>query len=184
MFPSHDRRGWCFTSFDKLDFNIGDYCIVGEEICPNTGRLHYQGYVYFKNARSFTSVKKLLGSSHIELARGNVNDNVKYCSKDGKFIEYGIKPKQGCRVDLDEVRRRMDDGEDPMDIDFTKWCMYRRAFDEYRSIKEVKRNWVTTVIWLYGASGVGKTREAIENGATMLEFDGKYISGYNGEDIV
>lgn len=34
------------------------------------------------------SVRSWLGNAHIELDHGKVKDNVEYCKKDGKYIEY------------------------------------------------------------------------------------------------
>ena len=41
----------------------------------------------------FNSIKSLIGSSaHIEKARGNIEQNIQYCTKDNSYYEYGEKP--------------------------------------------------------------------------------------------
>jgi len=35
-----------------------------------------------------------------------------------------------------------------------------------------------------GPSGTGKTRKAMEAGAVQIEWDGKFMNNYNGEDVV
>lgn len=61
------------------------YCI-GEEIAPQTGTPHLQGYIEFKTPRRFATVKRILGSdAHIEKRRGTKQQAIDYCKKDGKW---------------------------------------------------------------------------------------------------
>lgn len=72
------------------------YLVYGYEVGGETQRPHLQGYVYFANARSFDSVRKeltKLGSPHLEQAKGDPNQNYDYCSKDGNYLELGVRPK-------------------------------------------------------------------------------------------
>lgn len=88
-------RGWCFTvnNYDTEAHNtILEHCkascdkyIVAKEVGKN-GTKHLQGYMYFKNAISFNTVKKALPKAHIEKAKGNWKQNYEYCSKDGDFV--------------------------------------------------------------------------------------------------
>lgn len=68
------------------------YICYGEEVCPQTKRLHYQGYIYFHNPRYLNSVIKLLAPRHVEVCKGSAIDNIQYCSKDGRFTELGHRP--------------------------------------------------------------------------------------------
>lgn len=95
--PCNTRsRKWCFTEnnyeekrvtqLHKLFKNEKCQYIVGKEVGEN-GTPHLQGYVEYKNPRSFSSMKKLLSTRvHLEKARGNTRQNYDYCSKDGDFI--------------------------------------------------------------------------------------------------
>ncbi|GFR18562.1 replication-associated protein [Trichonephila clavata] len=90
-------HGWCFTEFDTerepvFDESVHEYLIFGREIAPDTGRSHFQGYIWFKERKRFAGVKKALGNCHIEPAKGTPEQNKKYCSKDGDFKEYGRLP--------------------------------------------------------------------------------------------
>lgn len=87
-------RKWCFTLNNYTDDEYdtmtqvlsSEKFIVGKEI-GEQGTPHLQGYVEFANARSFASIKKLIGDrAHIEVARGTTKQNVTYCSKDGVTI--------------------------------------------------------------------------------------------------
>lgn len=100
--PSISRtrsRGWCFTwnnypeefnvSLDKLPV---EYICWGKETAPSTGTPHLQGYLYFSNARTFSSIQRKLPGVHLLPARGTGNENKVYCSKGGDFSERGICP--------------------------------------------------------------------------------------------
>lgn len=95
-------RGWCFTinnpTNSKEDvlklFEKAKCVIIGKEK-GEQGTEHFQGYVQYKNAISFNTVKKLIPTAHIESAKGDPQQNYKYCSKDGDFIERGTFEKNG-----------------------------------------------------------------------------------------
>lgn len=84
---------WCFTWHEPpIDWQknvlgnkkLAEY-IVGEEVCPTTGRAHLQGYLEFKQkARAFSL--KWPKEVHWEKAKGTRAENIAYCSKDAKYI--------------------------------------------------------------------------------------------------
>ena len=53
-------RNWCFTSFEKIHVkkiyedqkDIIRYICVGDEICPKTGKKHYQGWLQLVNPKT------------------------------------------------------------------------------------------------------------------------------------
>lgn len=152
---------------------------------------HFQGVVYFKSPRTLRSVIKLLKPRHVEICKGSADDNDNYVSKDGDVIEFGTKPSQGQRNDLENIKKKIDAGassKELADENFGLWCQYGRRFEEYRALIEVKRNWVPEVIILQGLPGTGKTTKAVQRGAIDLSISGSYnnpfVSGYNGEDVV
>lgn len=91
--PSLKSRKYCFTlnnyTLNEVEQIIRDFgsdkYVIGCEIAPETSTPHLQGYLEFKNPRSFKSVKKLLPRAHIEKARGSTKQNYEYCTKDGEF---------------------------------------------------------------------------------------------------
>ena len=112
-------RGFVFTLHDWTqqewntfqDWNDCQYLVVGKEVCPKTGRPHLQGYVYYKNPRSWNSVKKSLPNRcHLENAIASAIKNYEYCSKDGEYYEYGEMPKQGNRTDIQVVKQVIRNG--------------------------------------------------------------------------
>lgn len=186
-------RGFCFTDY-TLDENFydaipADYLIIGREICPTTGRKHLQGYLYFKNQRTVSSIIKLLSPRHVECARGTPQENITYCSKGGDFIERGCRPLQGSRTDLLSVatgikrdRLSLRDVMDQYPVEFVK---YSKGLSALVDSAEERRTWITEVFLYWGDSETGKTRAAIEDGAVIVERDKSgFIHNYNGEDRV
>lgn len=105
-------RGWCWTlnnyteeEYNKLKSNdtldtlkIGKM-VIGLEKGKFMGTPHLQGYYYFDNAVSFSTLKKLIPKGHIERAKGSPSDNFLYCSKEGNFVSRGFKSTKKKLVD-------------------------------------------------------------------------------------
>lgn len=164
---SDRSRAWCFTAFGDISDNLpATYWCYGVEKCPTTGREHLQGYIYFKNARTFTATKNLLGSTtHLEPAKGTAQENRDYCSKDGTFREYGEIPKPGQRKDLMAVRdasktmnirTMLDNAIIPVSLPAINLAeKLRMYYEEGRRDKPEVR-------WYYGGTGLGKSRSVYE----------------------
>jgi len=131
--PTCRMRAYAFTLYDHEDegllrhfmtqFNTKYWC-AGDEVCPSTGKQHWQGWIYLKEKMSFNKLKKFFGSTHFEQVRDKVycpstkkmknvdwvKLNEEYCQKcrdEGKtIITEGICPKQGIRTDLERARER------------------------------------------------------------------------------
>jgi len=186
-------RRFCITQHD-INFNYDkvkkecSYIIVGDETCPTTKKKHHQIYIEFKNAKSLKSIVTKFNKSHTEIAKGDSKSNIAYCSKEKVLFTEGTAIQvQGQRNDLLSIKEELDNGvslDIIADQSFKKWVMYRKAFQEYKEIKEEQRNWVTEVIVIVGEPGTGKTRIAIEDGAIQVYKTKNFIGGYNGEDIV
>jgi len=75
-------RDWCFTSFaidamekfkDSVEQNTAvKYAVLQKEVCPDTARPHYQGYIVLHKPSRMSGVKKVLGdaSAHLEKRKG------------------------------------------------------------------------------------------------------------------
>lgn len=139
-------RGWVFTAHvdkaftdEELHHAISTagttlelrYCIAGLEIAPSTGRLHYQGYLYRGGKLSFNQVSKCLDSCfsvhcYLAAARGDHEQNRDYCTKDGKYAEYGTLPRAGNRSDLAVIARMIDNGSTMKDVALSNPASYIR----------------------------------------------------------
>ena len=194
-------RDYCYTIFDydTLPELVRQpecvYQIYGYEVCPTTQKKHIQGYIYFKNAKTMSAVKKVFrcDSIHLEEAGGTALDSKKYCSKEGDWTEVGVRPEQGKRNDLKDIKDMVKSGKVMKDI--------IEVASNYQSLKtaelllkyiEKPRDWKTRVVWIQGKSGTGKTRQAFE---TLTQLYGKYpyikerdtdkwFDGYDGDEGV
>ncbi len=183
------HRRWCFTDFGlNTDYNGYKYLIYGVELCPETGLTHHQGYAEFSQSTSMASVKRCLGNGvHVELCRGNQETNINYCKKQGNWREFGEKNNQGKRSDLLECCEMVKSGKRGRDIADTfplQFVVHRRGLAELSALYEPTRDWVTEVIVLWGLTGSGKTRTAMEDGATLITYENGFFAGYDGEDTV
>lgn len=154
-------RGWCFTVNNYDDDDIAyvmslfeedtncKYLIVGFEKGSRTEQPHLQCYVYYTEAKSWKSMKKIMGSWHFEQQKATKNvEAYCYCMEDGDFIEFGERPRQGNRTDLEVIKHDIINGRPMKDIAnsyFSQWCQYRRAFDEY--VKMIAKDKETQVAY-------------------------------------
>lgn len=92
------NRNYCFTAWKIPEYNPNTmkYMIYGEEMCPRTKTIHYQGYVELKSPARVVTCKKYFNDDtiHLEKRRGSKNQAIDYCKKDGKFLEFGGKPSE------------------------------------------------------------------------------------------
>lgn len=114
---------WCFTSYEnEAPPYVAEkmkYMVFQIERCPDTQRLHFQGYVEFARSYKMQTVKNLLGSNtiHVEPRRKERHEAREYCMKedtriDGPF-EFGIwnDKSQGRRSDLQDVSKSIKEGK-------------------------------------------------------------------------
>ncbi|QMW68952.1 replication-associated protein [Crucivirus-482] len=209
------RKHFCFTKFllDGEEKNVSEYfsdesrtllqyAVWQLEQCPETGRLHIQGYAEFKNQYRFSRAKVLLGGGQVHLeARNGTRDSAReYCRKPESRLagpwEFGSFSfgEQGKRSDLLMVAERIQSGislnlvvnEFPVQyIRYTRGCeaLYRRVQQaRNRSWREV------TCLVYFGASGAGKTRRAIEESKQdfyiLDQGERVWFDGYGGESTL
>jgi hypothetical protein len=200
-------RLWCFTNFD-LEFNYSsiiknttaEYIQIGIEKCPSTEKIHHQGLIYYSGQRgSIKGVAKDLGKCHVEMCKGNLDQNSDYITKDeGKshyqVIEYGIRPAQGFRTDLDSVKDSILAGEITVDEITVEnpnlYHQYGRTLNKLEDIALRKRfrTEMTKAEWIYGKTGTGKSHYAFNNYSPETHYlypnDGGWWDGYTGQEIV
>lgn len=187
-------RGYCFTINNPVDDTSPqtwpyEYLIYQKE---KGSTVHLQGYVYFKNARTLTQVKKFDAGAHWTQARGTALDNTKYCSKEETRLEgpwtLGVMPQQGKRSDLEGLKSALKESKDMSYIQehfFSDYLRYGRNIEKVAILLSKPRNWEMTVEVLWGATGVGKTRLAFEeNPKAYWKSKGLWWDGYLNEEVV
>ncbi len=168
-------RNFCYTlnNYNQHDFQTIQminckYTILAKEIGEEKKTPHLQGYINYKNSKTLKAVikqfQRLLNhkKTHIEICKGNAKQNIEYCKKQDDYIEIGDCPNiQGARTDLARIRDRLKDGEKPFDIiDTTDTLNYQslRGLELLAPLYQAKRTEKPLVIWVYGTTGLGKTR--------------------------
>lgn len=198
--PEQKIRNWVFTLFSNTEdppqfTDHMKWLAYGSEICPDTGRHHWQGMCGFKNAKTFSAAKKYFGDNrHIASMRGSLQDNEYYCSKESKLIWHGDKPDQGKRNDLAEITAEILAGttnveqilvEKPMTVH-----QYGRTLDRIQDMhmRNVFRTEMTEGIWLYGPTGSGKSHNALKDFSPKTHYivpnDGGWWDGYRQQETV
>lgn len=191
-------RDWCFTvnNYSDVDTQIcyelsvvSNYLIYGKEVA-STGTKHLQGYIYFKDAKSFSKVQKLLPKgTHIEKAKGTPKQASDYCKKEGDYVEYGELPQpSGKRNDLEQIKHLVNNGGRMVDvIDVATSYQSVKMAEQMFKYKEKPRNWKPRVYWFYGPTGTGKSKLAYEMfGDTCYTAmsTGKWWEGYDAHENV
>jgi len=189
-------RAWTWTSFllneEFIQLIDCDYLIYGREACPDTGKKHLQGYIYMANAKTRSSMKKTFNDNtlHLLVSAGSAEQNYDYCSKDGDIFEKGIKPKQGKRNDLDNIREiiKANGGMRKVVEVATSYQSVKMA-EQILKYHEPKRLFSTDfkIYWFYGETGSGKTRTAYELAGDdyyVCLNTGKWWDGYDGHKTV
>ncbi len=173
----------------------------GDETCPTTGRKHHQAFLYFHNPKS-TSAKnccaigKMFGKTQCDVRpmQGTFTQCEAYCSKEGQLKSIGEEPKQGERLDLNEIKDKILEGnmtaEDVCCEDPNKFHQYGRTLDRLETIALRKkfRTEMTSCNWYTGPSGAGKSHRVFEDydpeKCFIKDLTVDWWDGYKGQEIV
>lgn len=205
-------RKWCWTLFARNDAEADDWCLnatdahlpvspVGPsywvyqvEVCPETNRVHLQGFSYYENAVSLRRAKlDVAPTAHVERARGTVEENINYCSKSDSAIqgpfEHGQKPTQGRRTDWHDARQIVVSGGTDAEI----LDLHPNLAPNFRGVEKMREVYGAhpirrdiRVFYLWGGTGVGKTHRARMSFPDAYMIRGKFVEGklfdnYKGE---
>lgn len=217
------HRDYCFTlnnwtleehtQLESLSFSLLQYSVYGKEICPSTGTPHLQCYIYFSEAKTWSSVRKKLPKRCANIMARYDNSNPYYASmyckkgiqshtewekfkehgpnfgKDADYFEHGILPQvQGKRNDLDDVRKAVLDGENMRQISLkASGPQAVRMAEILLKYHEPERDFRPDVYWFWGESGSFKTTHAkkfLGPGYYMVPRNFKFWEGYDAHDNI
>lgn len=187
-------RHWVYTLNNPQDGEVIDnalatYHVYGREIGAS-GTPHLQGYICMKKEYRATAMKKINARAHWEPKRGTSKEASDYCKKDGDYKEFGVLPKTGPeRNKIDYAQLWNDLKTKPIEEIDPKFLCYH-----YGTVQRVKKDFPAKLpdlpdvcgVWIYGPSGVGKSRLAREmasNNAYPKKVS-RWWDGYQGEDYV
>lgn len=149
------------------------YAIIGDETCPTTGSRHWQGYLSFRDGKTWSAVRTYIGPgvngyAWCRIARGTPAQNKTYCSKERVVHEIGSCPRnqQGKRSDLEilttelvttgrvSLKRLRDEGEYKLLSSYVRYRQHlANAAEDFRESRESEPE----VIWCMGPTGAGKS---------------------------
>lgn len=207
-------RNYVYTTFEEdppaYDVDNMWYLCYQREICPSTGKEHYQCYVEFKQPQRPTGAQRLVGGNgHFCVRSGTREQAIAYCKKEESAVpdswrEFGDASRtgeerktQGKRSDLDDIAEAIQDGSQPDDIaeQFPKsYIRYHRGIEKLHQAvsRRTKRSWATDIVIIWGPTGTGKTRQVFaREGADNVYVkpsDGAkastWFDGYTGQRVV
>lgn len=172
--PTADDFRWCESVECKY--------IVWARERGESGTPHIQGYIEFNGRMYFTMLKRECPRGHFEPRRGSAKQARDYCLKEGDARERGSISRQGARTDLSEVCHAISEGDDLRAIarDFPEqFVKYERGIRALREQTAKARDFRPTVVWLWGASGCGKTREATACESYYIKDNTRWWNGYD-----
>jgi len=198
--PTSPFRAWCFTFNNPPNHTtiLGSlqYCryAIYQMETGESGTPHAQGYVEFSKPLRLAALKKMLPSAHWERRMGTREQAREYCMKEegrisgpyeqGLFSSGGI----GARNDLAELKRKIDEGatmEEIADDHFKEYLRYERGIQNYKRLKNPKRDWKSRVIVLVGDTGAGKSHYVRQNYPDAFwKQNSKWWCGYDNHETV
>lgn len=125
IFVMSSAKHWCFTCNNYTDADLlrlrsvyaeGKvvFLVWSQEVAPETGTPHLQGYVALKKQTRLAATKKILGiAAHLIVCKGSPQENYTYCTKGGVGIEeFGTLPvhEKGKRSDLSDFQDAVKSG--------------------------------------------------------------------------
>ena len=203
-------------SADKIEQLIKSikfrYACYAREI-GESGTEHIHLFICATSRIRFSTLKKRFPSAHIDRAYGSVSDNIAYVSKTGKwenseksetriegsFREFGEPPSdlEDNQPELAEILDDIQSGMSTSDIltEHPKHLFRANAIDVARQTfladKYRERMRPVCVTYIYGSSGVGKTRGIyqqypIESICRITSYpkNGIRFDSYSGHDVL
>lgn len=179
------------------------FWIFQKEIAPETGTVHFQGYLHFSRVQSLAYLKKWISPiPHFEAAKGTLEQNIAYCSKEDSRAEGdeaevgpwrgGEEPEQGRRSDLiafvDTIKSGATDAE-LLEKHPKEFVRHFKVIENIRATMAPRRDGPPLVILFTGPSGCGKTRSAVDyaekrNLRYWIRGPHKHwFQGYQGEPV-
>lgn len=197
--PRKQSQSWVFTLnnytvaeefYLMFDLDPITYICFGHETGEN-GTKHLQGYLEINYRIDMNKLKQWRGleRAHLEPRKGTQDEAIKYTKKQDvtDWFECGTlrQVKPGQRRDLDEVRDiALNEGMKAV----VPWANYQqiRTAEKYLEYCEPKRSWKPIITWVYGETGLGKSRLAhnLYPDAYTKSDSSKWWNGYDKHEHV
>jgi len=193
-----------------LESSFVSYCVAQAEVCPQTARLHIQGYIELTERWTFHRVKQRVFSQympgcHASAARGSAAQNTVYCTKPESRVP-GTEPVVHGEPAGDEGEtHQAGKALDRVYVDIRAGMTMEEIIDKYgfgmyvrheRPLKTAMCTWgkrrssQPVIKLLVGPSASGKSRwveREFPNRYRMTFGNGgnsAWFDGYNGEAVI
>lgn len=184
----------CFTlnNYTEEEYNTilnheaWTYVVIGKEV-GKEGTPHLQGYGELKTRRQMKFLQSVSGRCHWEKMKSTAKQASAYCMKDGNFVEKGVlsiidsgKKELSEWINFIKGKNMRALLESPPNISTIK------VVEKYLTYSEKERNFKPEVTWIWGASGCGKSRMAMDlAGSDVYWKDGeKWWDGYDSHESI
>lgn len=193
-------RRWVYTINNYLELDIVNVQswealthVCAREV-GESGTPHLQGYIKLASTKRLAGMKSLCDRAHWEIAKGNEEQCVAYCRKDGNMIVDKVAPnEQGKRSDLLKIRDEIIKGTSLRNISlmedhFETYVRYKKSLDAIRASWLPKRQWKMEVIVRWGPPRTGKSSyvwktHGVDN-VFKKQMGHKWWHSYQGEPVV
>jgi len=199
-------NNWTQEEWDYLTtvFAPGvQWIIIGKETGKN-GTPHLQGACILGTRMAFSKLKTLTGfkRAHVEPMFGKPEDSLQYCSKsDSQPFVCGTLPTPGKRSDIHNAVARVRGGENLKklaadDEGGVAIVKFHKGLTVLRSLIRPPRTSAPYVFWIWGPTGLGKTRCSYKSGRELARRSGmppddiwissgglRWFDGYDGQMV-
>ena len=189
--PACNERDPPLNWLGKKNFK---YTMYQVERAPETGKIHLQGFLCLSAQMTLNAIKKEYSDrAHWETSKGNLKQNIDYCSKQKSKIcgpfQQGEQPKQGKRTDLIQVVDMIKRGKSDLEVmeelpeaaRYSKeMCYTRFVYSEKQSDRQLQG---VRVITLWGPTDKGKSYSAVNIIANREDYFILQCPSKNGEKI-
>lgn len=208
MAPPRSRK-WTWTKHYQTDSDYQDwvrfvtgngsrYTVYGKEKCPETGRLHLQGFSYFDNKQSLRQLKQIDAQVHLEISQGSIEQNITYCKKDGNYTEHGTPPmsRSSAAAAENRVQKRKErnalllhtdllDLVESGELPLTQVPLIEKAKHIIAMQLRPYQHGAPRGVWIYGQPGTGKTFSVTTRYPdAYMKNQNKWWDGYQGQETV